>query len=254
MNIQHIKNSFRAITDCISKEYCRDTLYYFLILTEIQKRLFEEVIKLHGEQKRKYTGVPYYTHLAEVVCVLKNCYGGGRSDFQSLLVSEIAICHDLVEDVKDFSMQNLADLLVSIGYSKIETERICICVEMLTEKYTKEAYPDLNRSERKILEASRITGITSNAYSKNENDFPEARLCVYAVKLADLISNTSSIAEHDHDFAVVYLAEKRNIMHLMSIHQPNLRNGFNASFFRRLTSCADQSLFQGFEQISSNNI
>ena len=254
MNIKHIKNSFKAISDCISKEFHLDSLYDFIGLTEIQRKLFSEAIKFHGEQKRKYTGVPYYTHLAEVVCALEKCYAGGRSSFQRLLVCEIAICHDLVEDVNGFYMQELADLLISIGYSKNETKKICFCVDMLTERYTKEDYPDMNRSERKLLEAARICGMTSsNVYFNNELEFPEAKLCIYAVKLADLISNTSSIAENDHEFAAVYLNEKQNIMDFMSLHEPSLRDGFNALFFRRLTSCADQSLFEATEYLKQQH-
>jgi (p)ppGpp synthase/HD superfamily hydrolase len=43
------------------------------------------------------------------------------------------------------------------------------------------------------------------------------------VKLADLIANTRSIVAHDEAFAKVYLAEKRQLLEVMTKGDPRLR-------------------------------
>jgi hypothetical protein len=46
---------------------------------------------------------------------------------------------------------------------------------------------------------------------------------VQTIKCADLISNTASIALHDPKFAVVYLAEKRALLDVLTQAHPQLR-------------------------------
>jgi hypothetical protein len=43
------------------------------------------------------------------------------------------------------------------------------------------------------------------------------------IKLCDLISNTRSIVAHDEKFAKVYLAEKRELLEVMTKADPRLR-------------------------------
>jgi (p)ppGpp synthase/HD superfamily hydrolase len=70
-------------------------------------------------------------------------------------------------------------------------------VNDLTDQFTHEHYPEMNRAERKTLEAFRISEISGGALK---------------VKLADLIHNTTDIVHNDPDFAVKYLQEKRRIL------------------------------------------
>jgi len=67
----------------------------------------------------------------------------------------------------------------------------------LTDVFTSQAYPNLNRDKRKSLEAERISKISDNAQT---------------VKLADLYSNTKSIVQDDPKFAITYLKEKHRMM------------------------------------------
>lgn len=45
---------------------------------------------------------------------------------------------------------------------------------------------------------------------------------VQSIKVADLISNTSSIVQHDPNFAVVYLKEKRLLLDVLTKADPGL--------------------------------
>lgn len=151
-----------------------------------QQKLYEFVKEAHGDQLRKYTELPYITHLiavAEKVLPYANKYP---------LIWEVAICHDLFEDTKvDF--QKLMYGLGKAGYFSNDAYEITYCVFELTDQFTSEDYPDMNRTFRKQLEVKKLSKISELSQT---------------VKYADLIDNTSSIVDHDHEFAKVYLMEK----------------------------------------------
>jgi hypothetical protein len=60
---------------------------------------------------------------------------------------------------------------------------------------------DGNRAERKALDREYIANAT-----------PDAK----TIKLADIISNCSSIIKHDPEFAKVYLEEKRLLLEVLT--------------------------------------
>lgn len=155
-----------------------------LELTERQWALFDYVKEMHGAQKRKYTGAPYYTHLLSVADRVEQYV---RSGYEI----EIALCHDLIEDT-ECSLADLSSKLMSLGYNVEEDVEILAGVDDLTDKYTHERYPDLNRAQRKKLESMRIVG---------------SRPIAQTVKYADIIDNITSVAEHDRGFARVYARE-----------------------------------------------
>lgn len=163
-------------------------------LSERQSKLLEFVTEWHGDQKRKYTNEPYVNHVVSVAEIADT-----HITDKSLLAVEIGLCHDLFEDtdVTDFEfMKSLREC----GYGALERSHIMKCVDNLTDAYTKELYPDLNRKERKAMEAKRLA--TINPISQS-------------VKYADLIDNTSSIVRYDPEFAKTYLEEKRQILDQM---------------------------------------
>lgn len=155
-----------------------------LELTERQWALFDYVKQMHGEQKRKYTGAPYYTHLLSVANRVEQYARDGYE-------TEIALCHDLIEDT-ECSLADLSHKLMSLGYELEEDVQILAGVDDLTDKYTHEKYPTLNRAQRKELESARIVS---------------SRPVAQTVKYADIIDNLSSVAEHDPGFARVYARE-----------------------------------------------
>lgn len=136
----------------------------------------------HEGQFRKYDGLPYITHPMEVMTLLPP----GSSE--EMLIA--ALLHDVVEDTE----VGYLDIRIQFGYE------VMSLVHSLTNEYTKENYPELNRAQRKALENVRLSQVEPGAQT---------------IKYCDLISNTSSIAAYDPNFAVKYLEEKRQLLLVM---------------------------------------
>ena len=98
--------------------------------------------------------------------------------------------HDTIEDTDT----TFDDIVTKFG------PQVAIYVGELTDKFTHEKYPHLNRARRKELECDRYRYV-----------LPETK----QIKLCDLIDNTKSIVEHDPKFAIVYLREKANLLEAM---------------------------------------
>lgn len=132
----------------------------------------------HAGQRRKYTGEPYVVHPIEVMTLVHTYATPATEDMLAA-----AVLHDVVED----TVVGLDSISRRFGFN------VAIMVGELTDRFTKEAFPELNRKARKAKEAERLRDISAEAAT---------------IKLADLISNTRSIAEHDKGFAKTYLVEK----------------------------------------------
>lgn len=152
-----------------------------LNLNSRQKKLFDLAARLHGDQVRKYTGEPYLNHLREVGSIL-------HAEGYNFPLIEIAILHDVLEDT-DCDYEHLVYFVEQCGYELPEAVRICTSVEELTDEFTTEAVPMLNRTARKFMEAKRLGNISTASQT---------------VKYADIISNAHSIFQHDQKFAKVY--------------------------------------------------
>jgi guanosine-3',5'-bis(diphosphate) 3'-pyrophosphohydrolase len=127
----------------------------------------------HAGQLRKYTGEPYIVHPIEVMSIVHR--HGGTEEMKIA-----AVLHDVVEDCS-FSLDTIRRFFGNV------VEEL---VDGLTDQFTKENYPELNRDERKARERERLAG-----------SLP----MVQTIKYADLISNTASIVAHDKNFARKYL-------------------------------------------------
>lgn len=183
-------------------------------MTTRQMKLLNFVIEQHGSQKRKYNLEPYWFHLMRVAI---------KADSLILLGAEIGLCHDLVEDVPGLTFADLTAKLEDIGYDRDEVDRIVLGVYHLTDVYTPEAYPDLNRKERKTLEAHRLWKIPAFAQT---------------VKYCDLEDNTSTIVPYDTKFAATYLPEKDYILKKMDQGNPELYKQLVSSVSNHLTALA----------------
>lgn len=170
-----------------------------MILNNKQEELFEFVKEKHKGQVRKYTGEPYHNHLYNVAEIVSNL---GEEYI------EVALCHDLFEDT-DCGYEELFNKLFSIGYDENSAFNIRYSALELTDEFTKENFPDMNRENRKIHEAIRLSNISEFAQT---------------VKYADLIDNTKSIVECDKQFSKVYLKEKRFILSIMDKGNKQLYN------------------------------
>lgn len=151
--------------------------------TEKEARAMYFAVGVHEaiQQKRKYTGVPYYTHCVSVATLVKK-YGG----------SEDMVCaaflHDTLEDVGEHLRETIGFLF---GESVLEL------VEGLTDVSKAE---DGNRAKRK--EIDRMHTAQQSADCKT-------------IKLCDLIDNARSILQHDKKFAKVYIKEKELLLEVL---------------------------------------
>lgn len=136
--------------------------------------------KAHEGQQRKYTGDPYFVH-CEAVALKVKARGGNNVQIAA------AYLHDTIEDC-------------GVTEEEIRSEfgpKVAKLVVELTDVFTSEAFPYLNRFLRKRLEAYRLGAISK-----------EAKL----IKYCDIDDNTSSIMQHDPDFARVYMREKADML------------------------------------------
>jgi len=167
-----------------------------LELTEKQEALLAFVKEQHGEQKRKYTNEPYWTHPLAVAGLIDK---HGTPLIKKYNGIEIALCHDLIEDT-NCTQEQLNEKLKDIGYSGPNAFQISFSVQQLSDKLTPEAYPEMNRKQRKSAESARLGNISTVAQT---------------IKYADLIHNTESITDYDPGFAKTYLSEKIDILDKM---------------------------------------
>jgi (p)ppGpp synthase/HD superfamily hydrolase len=138
--------------------------------------------KVHADQRRKYTNAPYFDHLAEVAGIVSSVF------INDLLLQDCiatAFLHDCVED------QNIKLSEIASRFGKDVAEGVFFLSDL----------EEGNRATRKALSRERLA---------------QAPGWVQTIKCADLISNTSSIVQHDPDFARVYLEEKRLLLDVLT--------------------------------------
>ena len=140
--------------------------------------------EVHKDQRRKYTGTPYADHLAEVAGIVATV----DSSADTLATAWL---HDSRED------QGITGEEVEHRFGM----RVAVGVSLLSDFETG------NRAERKAASRARLA---------------EAPGWVQTIKCADLISNTSSIVQHDPKFAAVYLEEKRLLLEVLTKADPRL--------------------------------
>lgn len=137
--------------------------------------------RAHRGQVRKYTGEPYINHPKNVVQTLKYLR---VTDPATLAAGWL---HDVVEDTPT----TLEDLRKMFGPT----------VAALVADLTDPVYPDkMPRAQRKACDRARLL-----------NADPRAKL----IKLADLLDNTASIAEHDPAFALIFIPEKLTLLEVL---------------------------------------
>jgi (p)ppGpp synthase/HD superfamily hydrolase len=144
-------------------------------------------------QKRKYSGENYWVHTDEVAAIVATVT-------ENEFVIAAAHLHDTVEDVNQ-NRFTIVDISKTFGLE------VASLVRELTDVYTREAYPGLNRAMRKDLEARRLGTISAEAQT---------------IKVADIISNSKDILAQDEKFAKVYLKEKEVVLSYLTKANPIL--------------------------------
>jgi (p)ppGpp synthase/HD superfamily hydrolase len=144
-------------------------------------RVFATAAHAAVGQVRKYTGEPYIVHPFEVAMTVKQI--GGTPEMVAA-----AFLHDTVEDT-------------GVTMETIEREfgpEVAEIVFFLTDVSRPEHG---NRAARKAIDRAHIAKADARAQT---------------IKLADLISNCSSIVKYDPEFAKVYLEEKRLLLEVLT--------------------------------------
>lgn len=138
----------------------------------------------HAKQKRRYTDDPYINHPL-AVAVMVHSVNEYSDDLE-----KAALLHDVVEDC-GVTFEELSQM----GFNGF----ICDVVRCLTDVYTKDAFPEKNRKDRKHEEFLRWKLLSKN----NEILWR----CASVVKLADLYDNACSIKQYDPKFWITYREE-----------------------------------------------
>lgn len=134
------------------------------------------------QQKRKYSGEPYWKH-PQAVALYVN-----QAEVRTEEMIAAAMLHDVVEDT-GVTLETINDLF---------GETVAKYVNGLTDVSKPE---DGNREFRKAMDRSWIS-----------IQCPEVK----TIKLADLIHNSESILQHDRDFAKVYILEKEKLLTVLT--------------------------------------
>nr|WP_067060350.1 hypothetical protein [Mucilaginibacter sp. L294] len=113
---------------------------------------------------------------------------------------EIGLCHDLLEET-DVTEAELLSALKSFRYQDLSAEHITGCVVELTGVFTKAAFPELKKQERKRRETARLVVIS-----------PDAR----TVKYADLIYNINWMLRFGGEKLEKYLQRKLALLERLS--------------------------------------
>lgn len=148
--------------------------------------------EVHKDQRRKYTGNPYVDHLAEVAGIVATVAKDVREAVSVDEMIAVAWLHDCIED------QSANPIYLEANFGPVVSEGVAWLSDI--EKG--------NRASRKMQSRDRLS---------------RAPAWIQTIKCADLISNTSSIVQHDPKFAVTYLEEKRLLLEVMTKADPRLR-------------------------------
>lgn len=142
-------------------------------------------------QKRKYSGLEYWHHPEEVAEIVREFI---PNDIEAYIAG---LGHDWAEDVLPKNP--------FYSYQLIEQKfgaKVLEIILGLTDIYTSESFPLLNRRIRKVKEAERLGGLSASALAYE----------IHTIKLADLMANTRDIVSQDPGFARTYLAEKEFLL------------------------------------------
>lgn len=146
----------------------------------IKAKLIAKTAHAAIQQKRKYSGLDYIVHPAEVASIVSSV----TNDEATIAAAWL---HDVVEDT---------GLTIAYIRNQLNPE-IANIVAMVTDVSKKE---DGNRATRKKIDRDHL----SYANEKGCN-----------VKLADMISNGKDIKKNDKDFSIVYFKEMGLLLPLL---------------------------------------
>ena len=146
----------------------------------------------HKDQVRKYTGEPYFNHLAEVVAISMSV-GWQASMIHPDKVMAVAWMHDVIEDC-------------GVLWSDINLRFGCEIADGVMK--LSDVYSGNRKTRKKIM----------------RDVLGDAPGWIQTIKCADLISNATSIIKHDPEFAKVFCAEAVMLLDVMDKADSRLRD------------------------------
>jgi len=152
----------------------------------------------HGDQKRKYTPDRYIVHPIRVMLICKE-----YTDDVNILAA--SLLHDVLEDTP-IEKEEMKTFLMKIMDPEKAITILNYVIE-LTDVYTKDDFPKLNRKKRKAKEAERLERTSSESQT---------------IKYADIIDNSIEITDYDTNFAPLFLFECQEVLKKMPKGNPEL--------------------------------
>lgn len=162
---------------------------------ENRARLFSIAAHSAVGQKRKYTGEPYWVHPEEVANIIRSLPA-----FTDEMLAA-AWLHDVLEDTE------VTPEVLNEEFGEKVTNLVLWVTDVSTSL-------DGNRETRKAIDRLHLANAPAEAQT---------------IKLADLISNTRSIREHDPSFAKIYIEEKILLLGVLTKGDPILQINAMAS-------------------------
>lgn len=135
--------------------------------------------EVHKDDRRKYNGTPYVLHCVRVASNVI-FHPITREDDK---YGRAAVCHDTLEDHPETVDYDILDKVIGV--------EAAIVVGELTNRYTKEQYPHINRAGRKEMEFERLSACSDG---------------VKVIKMYDRLDNLCEIDPND-GFAILYAKE-----------------------------------------------
>lgn len=184
-----------------------------------RERIAEELcIQGHEGQKRRFTQEEYANHPIRVGNLAKEAYLAAGREQEAIIACCGGRTHDLLEDSlnKKVTLTNGTGVEkpVTISYTTISNllgAEVANIVTLLTNQFTKENFPELNRKQRHQKEAQRLS---------------TTQEMVQSIKVCDIIDNFTDF-EHaltnDPNWAKNYLAEKWYLLQNLTAALPSLR-------------------------------
>lgn len=166
--------------------------------------------KAHEGQRRKFADEPYINH---VVRVMQTC--------NKVSNDEVLLCAALLHDVLEDTEVQEEDLRSSLNevFAQPDATRVIGLIKELTDVYTPSAFPSWNRRKRKRMENDRLKDISADAQT---------------IKYADIIDNSTDIANIEYGFSVKYMSEYMSLLELL--------NKGNSMLYREAIKTVTQSL------------
>jgi len=163
-------------------------------MTDKQEKITEYVQELFSGVLRKFTNESYFSHLDSV--------GKSAQAFEIPFGYEIGLLHDTYEDFPEVRPHMIIEKLVSFGYEPLDAEFISNRVIDLTNVYTTERYPDINKGGRSKLESERLASTHKVSQS---------------VKCVDIWDNARNCVQTDKGFARYFLPHKKEQLKALSL-------------------------------------